>query len=84
MSSIEKLRDRFYSRPTKKDITTEEVKRLADYYGCEIRTGGNHQISIVNRKTGAIVPLPQHGKEIDRTYVRELQKLFGEEGGQQK
>lgn len=84
MSSIEKLKERFYSKPTKSDITLEEVQRLADYYGCITKTGGNHQICIVNMKTGKVVPLPQHGKEINRAYVRELQDLFGDEGGQQK
>lgn len=84
MSSIEKLKEKFYSKPTRKDITIDEIKRLANYYGCPIWTGGNHQIAIVNLKTGYKVPLPQHDKEINRSYIRELQELFGDEGSQEK
>ena len=84
MSSIEKLKKKFYSKPTRKDITMDEIKKLANHYGCIIRTGGNHQVTIVNLKTGGIVPLPQHDKEIDRNYIRELQELFGDEGSRLK
>lgn len=84
MSSIEKLKDKFYSKPTRKDITTEEIRRLAEYFGCKVLTGGNHQIKIANLKTGKVVPLPQHDKEIKREYIRELQELFGDEGSQEK
>lgn len=83
MSSIEKLKEKFYSTPTRKDITMDEIERLATYYGCKIRTGGNHQKTLVNPKTGGIVPLPQHGKEIKREYIRQLQDLFGEEGNKE-
>ncbi len=80
MSSIEKLKEKFYSKPTRKDITTEEIKKLASYYGCIVRAGGNHQITIFNPKTGDKVPLPQHDKELRPAYIRELQELFGDEG----
>lgn len=84
MSSIEKLKEKFYFEPTRKDITISEIKRLAKYYNCKIRTGGNHQISIYNPRTGYAVPLPQHGKEIKREYIRQLQELFGNEGSHEK
>ncbi len=80
MSSIEKLKEKFYSKPTRNDITSEEIKKLAHYYGCIIRTGGNHQITVFNPKTGEKVSLPQHDKQIKRPYIRELQELFGDEG----
>ena len=37
MSSIEKLKEKFYSKPTRRDITTEEIKKLANYYNCIVR-----------------------------------------------
>lgn len=84
MSSIETLKKKFYSKPTRKDITMDEVRRLAAYYDCKIHTGGNHQISIFNPRTGYSVPLPQHGKEVNRQYIRELQELFGDEGSKEQ
>lgn len=84
MSSIEKLIEKFYSVPTRKDITMDEVLRLAKYFNCIIKTGGNHQISIINPRTGYPVPLPQHSKELNRAYIRELQELFGDEGGKKQ
>lgn len=79
MSTIEKLKRRLYDTPTPKDMTMEEVIKLANHYGCSIRTGGNHQLAVVNLKTGKIVPLPQHGKEIKQVYIKELCELFGDE-----
>lgn len=79
MSSIEKLKKKFYSSPVPKDITIEEILRLANHYECEVITGGNHQIRILNRKNGILVPLPQHDKEIKPPYIRELRNLFDDE-----
>ena len=79
MSTIEKLKSKFYSSPTPKDITTDEIKRLAEYYGCGVKTGGNHQIAIVNKKTGTVVPLPQHDKAVKPAYIKELRNCFREE-----
>lgn len=84
MSTIEKLKKRFYGSPVPKDMTVEEISRLADHYGCIIRTGGNHQIAFVNTKTGKIVPLPQHGKTVKQAYIRELRELFGDDGTEGK
>ena len=84
MSNIEKLKKKFYSIPTRNDISMDEIRKLSKYYGCLERTGGNHQSTIINPKTGRIVPLPQHGKVIKREYVRQLQELFGDEGSQEK
>ncbi len=79
MSSIDKLRKRLYSSPTPKDLTLDEILRLAKYYNCYVRTGGNHQKTIVSKATGMIVPLPQHDKEVKQAYVRQLRELFNDE-----
>ena len=84
MSSIEKLKKKFYSIPARNDISMDEIRKLVKYYGCIERTGGNHQSTIINPRTGSIVPLPQHGKEIKREYIRQLQDLFGDEGSREK
>ena len=79
MSSIEKLKKKFYSSPVPNDITINEVMRLAKYYDCVIHTGGNHQIRIANPKSGMVVPLPQHDKSVLQPYIRELRELFDDE-----
>lgn len=79
MSKIDKLRMHFYGSPTPKDITVEDVARLAKYYGCIVRSGGKHQVAVVNQSTGVVVPLPQHAKEIKVAYVKELRELFNDE-----
>lgn len=79
MSSIEKLKRKFYASPVPNDISIEEIIRLANYYECEVLTGGNHQIRIANKKNGMLVPLPQHDKGIKPPYIKELRKLFDDE-----
>ena len=78
MSEIEKLKKRFNKKPTPNDITIDEIEKLARYYGCIIKTGGNHQVRIVNPKNGMVVPLPQHDKGIKPPYIRELIELFAD------
>jgi len=83
MSTIEKLKRRFFEKPIRNDITQKEIERLAKHYGCDIYTGGNHQKRIVHVGTGTVIPLPQHSKTVAEPYVKELQELFesiGEEG----
>ncbi|MCR4787631.1 MAG: hypothetical protein K5888_03500 [Lachnospiraceae bacterium] len=76
MSKIEKLIKKFFEKPVRNDMTMDEIIKLSRYYGCEIVTGGNHQIKIVHRATGTIIPMPQHGKNVKEAYVVELRQLF--------
>lgn len=78
MSTIEKLKKKFYEKPVRNDMSIDEVIRLSRYYGCEILTGGNHQIRILHRESGTIIPIPQHGKTVKEAYVVELRALFDE------
>ena len=78
MSQIEKLRKKFFEKPVRNDMTMDEVIRLARAYGCEILTGGNHQVRIVHRPTGRIIPIPQHGKHVKEAYIMELRSMFEE------
>lgn len=76
MSQFEKLRKKFYQKPIPNDIRIDEAIVLAKKYGCEIRTGGKHQVIIMYRPTGTIIPLPQHGDTIKEAYIKELKQLF--------
>ena len=78
MSTIEKLKKKFYEKPARNDLTIEEVVRLAKAYGCTIVTGENHQIRIVYKPTGTVIPLPCHGKTVKEAYIMELKDLFSE------
>lgn len=78
MSKIEKLKNKFYEKPVRNDLTIDEVVRLAKAYGCDIYTGGNHQIRIVHKESGRVIPLPRHGKSVKEAYVLELRELFDE------
>ncbi len=78
MSTLEKLKKKFYEKPVRNDLTVDEVVRLAKAYGCIVVTGGNHQIRIVHKPTGTVIPLPSHGKTVKEAYIAELKNLFSE------
>ena len=78
MSTLEKLKKKFYEKPVRNDLTIDEVVRLAKAYGCNIVTGGNHQIRIVHKPTRTVIPLPSHGKTVKEAYIAELKNLFTE------
>ena len=64
MSTIEKLKKKLKEKPVRNDLTLGEVIRLAKAYGCDVLTGGNHQIRIAHKPTGRIIPIPCHGKTV--------------------
>ena len=76
MSTIEKLKEKFYEKPVRNDLTISEVIRLAESFGCIVVTGGNHQIRIVHKPSGTVIPIPQHGKTVKEAYIMELRDLF--------
>ena len=78
MSTIEKLKKKFYEKPVRNDMTIDEVIRLAKHYGCDVLTGGNHQTRIVHKESGRVIPLPRHGKTVKEAYIMELRELFDE------
>lgn len=51
---------------------------MAKIYDCIVLIGGNHQIRIVHKKSGTVIPIPHHGKCVNRVYVKELNELFNE------
>ena len=75
MSKIEKLKEKFFSKPIRNDITFDEMKRLAESYGCKVMSGSKH-MHVVHAETGTIVPIPRHGSTIGEAYVKQLKDLF--------
>ena len=78
MSTIEKLKKKFYEKPARNDMTIDELIRLAKAYGCVVLTGGNHQIRIAHKPTGRVIPIPNYGKTVKEAYIMELRELFDE------
>ncbi len=78
LSTIEKLKKKLNEKPVRNDMTIDEIIRLARAYGCDILTGGNHQIRIVHKPTGRVIPIPCHGKTVKEAYILELKELIKE------
>ena len=76
MSQIEKRLKKFYRIPVPNDITFDDVKVLAEYFGCKVVTGGNHSQKVVHKESGTVIPIPMHGKTVKEAYIKELKKLF--------
>ena len=83
MSTIKKCLDRFYKKPIPNDISFEEIELLANYFGCEIKYGGNHP-KVAHRASGTIIPIPRHGKCVDEVYIKQLKLLFDEIQGKEE
>lgn len=76
MSTIQKLIDKMNSKPIRNDMTIDEIQRLAQYYGCECRTGGRHPLIICDKESGIIIPIPGHGPLVKEVYVKQVKALF--------
>lgn len=70
------MKQKFFRKPVPNDITHDEVLRLAKSYGCNVRTGGNHQTKIVHVPSGTVIPIPHHGNVVGEAYIKELKILF--------
>ena len=76
MSQIQKLIDKLNRKPVPKDMTFEELAKIAKHYGCDTESRGNHQRAIVNEETGTVIPIPDHGKQVGVAYVRQFKELI--------
>lgn len=76
MAQIEKLIEKFFSRPARNDITFNEITRLAEYYKCIVKSGGKHPIKVIDIQSGTIVVIPRHGKCAKEAYILQLAELF--------
>lgn len=78
MPTVKKIINDIKEKPTRNDITIEDIMRVAKYYGCTIRTGGNHQIAICSEYLQRPIPIPCHGKYVKEAYVRLVADLIEE------
>ena len=78
MSTLEKLKQKFYEKPIPNDISFDEIERLAKHYGCGVVSGGKHSKKIVDVPSGTVIPIPMHGKYVQEAYRKELKDLFSE------
>ena len=76
MSKLEKLKQKFFSKPIRNDMTFDEITKLAKAYGCIVGGGGKHPFHVVHKQTGTVIPIPTHGNTVDEAYIRQLRKLF--------
>lgn len=74
MSKIDKLLDKFYSKPIPSDITFDEVERIMKYFGCKIEYGKHPKV--VYPKYNRVIPVPKHGKTVDEAYIKQLKDLL--------
>ncbi len=78
LSTLEKLKTKFYRVPVPNDITYDEMIRLARSYGCAIKAGGKHPIKIIDIDSGTVIPIPVHGKFVQEVYICQLKEMFRE------
>ncbi len=77
MSRIEKAIEKFYKKPVPNDITYDEMKRVAEHFGCIVdKKGGKHPYRVICPMNGTIIPIPVHGKTVKEAYISQLKKLF--------
>lgn len=76
MSQIDKLIDKLYKKPIPKDMTFDELSKIARHFGCVVDSRGNHQRAIVHQESGTVIPIPDHGKHIGIAYVKQIKQLI--------
>lgn len=78
MPTVKKLIRLIKEKPTRNDITKDDLIRVAEYYGFTVKTGGNHQIAICSDYHKRPIPIPDHGKFVKEAYVRLVAELIEE------
>lgn len=78
MSKIEKLKAKLYRIPIPNDIRRDELKLLAEHYGCITESGGKHQLKIIHKESGTVIPIPCHGDLVAEVYIKQAKNLFDE------
>ena len=78
MSKLEKLKEKFFSKPIRNDMTFDEIERIAASYGCIVKNGGRHSFHVVYPQLGRVIPIPTHGSLVGEAYIKQLRELFEE------
>ena len=78
MAKIDKLKKKFFSVPIPNNIRIEELKILAEHYGCITTSGGKHPLKIIHKESGTVIPIPGHGDTVAEVYIKQAKRLFQE------
>ena len=78
MGRIEKLLNKLYRKPVPNDMRIDEIIRIVTSYGCITDSGGKHQLKIIHRPTGTVIPIPKHGDTVAEAYIKEIKALLDE------
>ena len=76
MSQLDKLLAKLYKKPIPNDMRIDEIEKIVKAFGCITVSGGRHQMKIVHRPTGTIIPIPSHGDTVAEAYIKEIKALL--------
>lgn len=76
MSQLDKLLAKLYRKPIPNDIRVDEIEKIVNAFGCITVSGGRHQLKIVHRPTGTVIPIPSHGDTVAEAYIKEIKALL--------
>ncbi len=76
MSQLDKLLAKLYKKPIPNDIRVDEVEKIVKAFGCIVVSGGRHQMKIVHKPTGTVIPIPSHGDTVAEAYIKEIKKML--------
>ena len=76
MSQLDKLLAKLYKKPIPNDIRVDEVEKIVKAFGCIVISGGRHQMKIVHKPTGTVIPIPSHGDTVAEAYIKEIKKML--------
>ena len=82
MSQFDKMLSKLYRKPIPNDIRVDEIVRIVKYYGCVIEPGGKHQMKIIYKPTGTVIPIPSHGDLVAEVYIKQIKLLIEEIKGE--
>lgn len=76
MSQLDKLLAKLYKKPIPNDIRVDEVEKIVKAFGCIVVSGGRHQMKIVHKPTGTVIPIPSHGDTVAEAYIKEIKVML--------
>ena len=76
MSQLDKLLAKLYKKPIPNDIRVDEVETIVKAFGCIVVSGGRHQMKIVHKPTGTVIPIPSHGDTVAEAYIKEIKVML--------
>ena len=76
MSQLDKLLAKLYKKPIPNDIRVDEVEKIVKAFGCTVESGGRHQMKIVHKPTGTVIPIPSHGDTVAEAYIKEIKEML--------